>query len=172
MANWAYIENGEIKQLVDYLPQVWENSLGSHLGFHLSANNLPWLKEQGWLPVQNVLVSVDVENEIVTHNEYQIEDNQVLCTQIKRPLTEQEKLDRQQFKILSLFMDLRSQRNVLLQHSDWTQAIDLQTLYSEEWKTKWKEYRQKLRDLPTRVANEGIIDYNMIPWPEIPNVTS
>ena len=40
---------------------------------------------------------------------------------------------------------LRNIRNALLSESDWTQQPDV----AEEIRTKWKSYRQALRDLPT-----------------------
>jgi|14BtaG_2_1085337.scaffolds.fasta_scaffold00052_15 hypothetical protein len=43
--------------------------------------------------------------------------------------------------------DVRSQRNILLQNSDWTQMSD--SPLSDSKKTEWANYRQSLRDLPS-----------------------
>ena len=41
---------------------------------------------------------------------------------------------------------LRSERNILLRNSDWTQMPD--SPLSDSKKTEWQTYRQALRDLP------------------------
>ena len=46
---------------------------------------------------------------------------------------------------------LRTQRNQLLQQSDWTQLQDAHL--SAEKKSAWADYRQALRDLPDETTN-------------------
>lgn len=52
--------------------------------------------------------------------------------------------------------DIRHKRNIILQKSDWTQLDDV----PENIKTKYKKYRQALRDIPQtyKMSNE-------IVWP-------
>lgn len=54
----------------------------------------------------------------------------------------------------------RSQRDVLLRASDWTQAED--SPLSEERKALWLTYRQVLRDLPSQVG------FPNCQWPDEP----
>lgn len=58
---------------------------------------------------------------------------------------------------------IREERNKLLEKSDYTQISDV-NLISEEQKTLWKNYRQKLRDLPQNFVE--VID---IVWPKNPD---
>ncbi|WP_406845520.1 tail fiber assembly protein [Flavobacterium soyae] len=61
----------------------------------------------------------------------------------------------------SILENLRTTRNVLLISSDWTQLDD--SPLSEEKKTKWRNYRQALRDLT------GLDDLTSIVWPAQPS---
>jgi hypothetical protein len=56
--------------------------------------------------------------------------------------------------------DLRIKRNLLLQKSDWTRLDDV--ILTEKQRNDWKEYRQKLRDLPLNQDLDNII------WPVMP----
>ena len=63
---------------------------------------------------------------------------------------------------------LREQRNLLLYQTDWTQNDDVPT----ETKTKWKTYRQQLRDLPAtaspKLNSEYELDDDSVTWPTEP----
>ena len=63
---------------------------------------------------------------------------------------------------------LREQRNLLLYQTDWTQNDDVPT----ETKTKWKTYRQQLRDLPAtaspKLNSEYDLDDTSVTWPTEP----
>ena len=48
------------------------------------------------------------------------------------------------------WMDIRTQRDIFLQASDWTVLPDSPLSFFE--KIKWKKYRQELRDLPQKNA--------------------
>jgi hypothetical protein len=54
--------------------------------------------------------------------------------------------------------NLRAQRNILLQSSDWSQLSDAPLTSAE--KTAWATYRQELRDLPANTQ-----DPRQINWP-------
>ena len=56
--------------------------------------------------------------------------------------------------------DKRNKRDNLLQNSDWTQGADVPTSI----KSKWTDYRQKLRDVP---AQSGFPD--TVTWPTEPS---
>ena len=58
---------------------------------------------------------------------------------------------------------IRSQRDILLSDTDWTQAIDGPvSIKVEPYLTQFREYRQALRDLPTTV------DVNNVIFPTLP----
>lgn len=59
-------------------------------------------------------------------------------------------------------LEMRSQRNILLLNSDWTQ-LPVNPLTTEQ-KVLWETYRQQLRDLP-----DNVIDVNNVIWPTPPN---
>lgn len=61
--------------------------------------------------------------------------------------------------IFDPWIALRQERNLILQSTDWTQLSDVSLTTAE--KAAWKEYRQKLRDLP-----QDYPDANKISWPD------
>jgi hypothetical protein len=68
-------------------------------------------------------------------------------------------------------MELRHHRDVLLRESDWT-ALDDVSL-SEQKKSEWKVYRQKLRDLTATypeppACGKGLLDWAKITLPTEP----
>lgn len=54
-------------------------------------------------------------------------------------------------------------RNTLLYLSDWTQLPDVQETFDAEYKLRWKDYRQKLRDITSQSGWPLSID-----WPKQP----
>ena len=58
-----------------------------------------------------------------------------------------------------LEIEVRSQRNMLLQQSDWTQSRDVTLSNDADWKT----YRKALRDVPTQSGFP-----KKITWPTAP----
>jgi hypothetical protein len=62
---------------------------------------------------------------------------------------------------------LRQERDLRLKASDWTQLVDLQTLFDEETKTRWTAYRQKLRDLPEVYETDETINLSEVTWPGV-----
>ncbi len=58
---------------------------------------------------------------------------------------------------------IRLARIIPLSESDWTQAVD--SPLSEEDKQKWKEYRQALRDAPSKYENNPIEENTHLPDP-------
>jgi|SaaInlStandDraft_1057018.scaffolds.fasta_scaffold204756_2 uncharacterized membrane protein len=58
---------------------------------------------------------------------------------------------------------IRFERRRALAESDWTQAAD--SPLSDENKQKWKEYRQALRDAPSKYENNPIEENTYLPDP-------
>ena len=63
---------------------------------------------------------------------------------------------------------LRSERNIILKNSDWTQLTDSQL--SDSKKAEWETYRQALRDLPSTANPTLDSDGNLqdVTWPDEP----
>jgi len=167
MANWVYIENGEIKQYFESLPTYWETETESYVGFNLSENNLSWLKERGWYPVRKVQIDIDTNLSTVESYHYEISDNEVIETPIIRNFTAKEIEDLKFDSFLSFLTTTRHLRDYKLKESDWTQMPDVQEGKSESWKTAWKVYRQELRDLPSTIT-----EINQVQWPTEPSDVS
>jgi len=74
-------------------------------------------------------------------------------------MSEQEINDRKE-STESIADDVRQKRMNLLLNSDWTQGADVPTSI----KSKWTDYRQKLRDVP---AQSGFPD--SVTWPTEPS---
>ena len=56
---------------------------------------------------------------------------------------------------------IRSERKLLLEESDWTQAVD--SPLTDTKKTEWATYRQALRDLPANNSSATSIDDVVFP---------
>lgn len=88
---YAYIENGEIKRFGN-LPKVWTLNDGSTVsGFHLFADRniedeegtilktgAELLREEGWLPVEDVIPTYDETTEFLTNPQYEILADKVI----------------------------------------------------------------------------------------------
>ncbi len=82
-------------------------------------------------------------------------------------ITLQEDSAKVQIKIGQIWATLRAQRNILLAQSDWTQMPD--SPLSQEAKSSWSEYRQKLRDFPEEVTVTSLQDFDSLTWPVKPD---
>lgn len=66
-------------------------------------------------------------------------------------LTESEiEKERNEFRLNSLSIEMRNKRDALLSDSDKYMLLDNWESYSDEQKTSIKDYRKKLRDLPSQ----------------------
>jgi hypothetical protein len=164
MANWAHIENNEIVEQHDLLPRNWKNISG----LNLASNDLPFLKSVGWYPVTKQHESYDESTHHVSGYNYEIRENDVLETII---LTEKQPESAEEYSTFKyVFLEqLRTQRNLLLINSDWSQLQDVQNLFDESTKNKWLTYRQKLRDIVQVYSENEITDINQVDWPSVEN---
>ena len=160
MANWVHIENNEIVEQHEQLPQNWKNISG----LNLAVNDLPFLKSVGWYSVTKQHESYDESTHYVSGYNYEIRENDVLETIV---LTERESAPEEEFFVLkSRFIEeLRKKRNELLVSSDWSQLQDVQNKFDEHTKNKWIVYRQALRDIVQVYSENEIIDINQVNWP-------
>lgn len=171
MAQWAYVENGKIEELVDVLPMSWRNVSG----LYLSADNLEFLNSIGWYAVVNEDPYYDPQQYLIVDHSYEFlgdrvkETAEVVILPPPEPLPEPLPLPTEAELKAQFMTDLRLQRDRLLRESDWTQLIDTQALFAELQRTAWSEYRQALRDLPQQYADTATVDIRLVVWPQIPN---
>ena len=86
--------------------------------------------------------------------------------------TEQEVNNKiEELKISEPFRLLREERNKLIAETDWTQLKDIDLDIIRE--RNWKNYRQRLRDLPAnsnpKLSEDGTLDMSSVRWPEKPS---
>ena len=69
------------------------------------------------------------------------------------------------------FTLLREERNKLIAETDWTQLKDIDLDIIRE--RNWKNYRQALRDLPSKstpkLDSNGNLDMSSVTWPDKPS---
>ena len=86
--------------------------------------------------------------------------------------TEQEVNNKiEELKISEPFRLLREERNKLIAETDWTQLKDIDLDIIRE--RNWKNYRQALRDLPSKstpkLDSSGNLDMTSVVWPDKPS---
>lgn len=162
MANYVYIEDGNIVEYHDLLPQSWRHISGLHL---LSPEERI---RYGWYSVVNISDYHDTETSYIAGYTYDIFDDHVVQTPQIINFSDEELALRQEQKKINFFMQLRMDRNDKLKNCDWTQLSDIQKVKSPEWITAWENYRQALRDLPQVYENTTDFNFYNISWPPEP----
>jgi len=162
MANWVHIENNEVAEQHDLLPQNWKNISG----LNLAVNDLPFLKSVGWYPVTKQHELYDESTHYVSGYNYEIRENDVLetITLIEREAVPEEEFFNKKYRFIE---ELRSRRNKLLIDSDWSQLQDVQNKFDESTKNKWLVYRQSLRDIVQTYLENEIINIDQVNWPSL-----
>lgn len=158
---YAYVKNG-IVQYTGSLPENWNNISG----LRYYANDFSLLKSLGWYLVEKQEPTYDPSIEKLSEAFYTILPDKVIEYFVTIPLTQEEIDSKNQFHLDDFWNHLRTERDRLLQESDWTQMFDVRKNKSEEWITAWELYRQALRDLPDTVTKYNI---SSISWPTKPN---
>jgi hypothetical protein len=161
MANWAYVENNEIKGRYDSLPKSWKNISG----FDLCKNDLPLLKSLSWYPVTKQHDTFDNTLYNISTYEYTLREDDVLETVVlQQKINVDYNISKEEF-----LYQLKIERNTKLMESDWTQLVDVQNMLNDETKNEWLVYRQNLRDITEVYINNDIVDINQVVWPQIPH---
>jgi hypothetical protein len=161
MAEWALVENNQILEFHDFLPNNWKNISG----LRRSENDLNFLQSIGWYKVVKQHQSYDESQFNVVKYNYDWTGSSVIETV---ELAEKTTLDENEYETYLPVGDLRKKRDALLKDSDWTQLADVQSLMDNRRKLMWIEYRQKLRDLPEQCENGTSIEIDSIIWPVRP----
>ena len=144
---WVKVEDGKVVRGANPLPpdvSAW--------GADKDA-----LIRSGWFPVVSVKPdSMDTRTEVWDSESYEIKDDHVVWTLVKRSKT-QEELDAEAAERWRLW---RIERNFRLAETDWVIIKHLEA--GQAVPEAWTTYRQALRDLPT------IVNFNGIDWPVKP----
>ena len=131
---YVYVQNGQVVDGPRLIPINWENIS------NFNALDNQSLKSYGWFPHRFVEATLG-ENDKITGSYFVVGEDEVVEYQTVAPKTEAEI----QELINQKWINIRSQRNIYLAESDWTQLADVSL--SEIKKEEWKQYRQGLRDI-------------------------
>jgi hypothetical protein len=168
---WAYVESNTVVEERSSLPKNWRN----YSNFFALESDVEFLKGIGWYRL--VDETVPVSNDFLEYHDapvYDIQHDQGVVY-MHRPLVQYQNpvsADQRLADARKSFLDnLRQERKIKLQESDWTQTLDLQSIKGEEWRQAWAQYRQALRDLPQLYEQDqyrDIVDSNAVNWPPAP----
>jgi hypothetical protein len=164
MANWALIENGEITEKHDLLPENWRNVSG----LRKASDDIPFLNSLGWYPVTKKHQIYDNNAYKETGVNHAFENGQVIETLLleeKPPLWDQFSTNKYNF-----IFSLRQERDKKLSECDWTQLNDVSMNMSPVERNKWGIYRQMLRDLPQLYADNDVIELDRVNWPDFDSI--
>lgn len=166
MANWAYVENDQVEELHEVLPESWRNI--SNL--YASENDLATLKFLGWYPVTITTPDIDNNTQGYGDTTYVFDGGNSIVIQntviVDLPAVSSADLFAQQRA--GFMQNLRSKRDSLLSKSDWSQTVDIVQVKGSQWAQAWATYRQALRDLPgtyTVPPLDTVVDSSKIIWP-------
>lgn len=135
---YAYVENGQVKDIRQSLPNVWSNISN----FNTLDDNT--VKGFGWLPY-TFIEGQTGDDYIILASNFEILENEVIEHQITRLKTDEEKEQDKQ----NMWKIVREERNKKLSECDWTQLAD--SPLTNQKQTEWQIYRQSLRDITTQL---------------------
>lgn len=169
--NWAYVDTDNNISEHAQLPLNWQNISN----FFVLSEDLTRLAELRWYPLENHTLPI-TNNQLQYYAEatYWFDSSRsVVIKKAEILFYPQDQDQTREFDAARrrFFDDLRSRRNQMLIESDWTQAADLQTIRSQEWKDQWALYRQNLRDLPNLYSVAPFdreIHSTNVNWPKRP----
>jgi hypothetical protein len=147
--SYARVEDGKIVQRSELLPNSWDNIS------NFNTLNKEEITNHGWY-VHKFIEAEKFDGYIYDGTTYSIENNEVVeYEQVRQKTTEE--MDSE---IESKWIEIRSQRNILLMECDWTQLPD--SPLTNQKQTEWQIYRQSLRDMTNADSPYGIS------WPPKP----
>lgn len=162
MAYFAYVENNQVVEVHDFLPQAWRN---------VSALNLliddELLKSLGWYRLTKNEIEYDSNLQYISEYAYSFDDGVAYETPVIKNYENVPTAPTQDQIFTNKIAMLRNTRDELLAKSDWTELPSVQSLHDDEWKSAWALYRQQLRDIPNLVIT-GEINIDEVTWPTSP----
>ena len=164
MSMYVVVENGQITERYDAIPENWRNI--SNFILMTDAERASF----GFLPVKQSTVDDNPVRYTVISNDVKLDANgQPYVDRVVEPImTDQQYQDYLYNEALSI---LRNKRDALLFACDWTMASDLVQLKGSDWQNAWSTYRQQLRDLTNNYkSGDTIFDPNTVVFPNVPNL--
>jgi hypothetical protein len=153
------MSRGDYIQVVDDVVVGYPTSLPKNWGevsnfFVLTDEEL---QKYGWYPVVIEKEDVLEPNMVIERQVFSFNGKEVIQSRQIREKTEEE-IEQE---VNQLWDQIRSQRDVFLSSTDWTQLPDAPI--TEEEKAEWSVYRQEIRDVPNLFDSP----YDIV-WPEPP----
>lgn len=162
MANFVYVCDGEVTERYDILPDARNNVSGIR---SLSKQDQIAL---GFYPViKDEPVGYDHDKFVIKGPTFTIHEDYVHELWTLEELSEEEQGQRVAMKKNIVTLHLRELRDRLLLVTDWTQIEDANP---PGGKDVWVDYRQQLRDVPTKLETEFRTDFsahNYLPTPPV-----
>jgi hypothetical protein len=147
--SYARVEDGKIIERTNSLPNSWDNIS------NFNSLNKEEITNHGWY-VHKFIEAEKFDGCIYDGTTYFIENNEVVeYEQVRSKTTEEINSE-----IESKWIEIRSQRSILLTESDWTQLSD--SPLNNQKQIEWQLYRQQLRDITLADSPYGIS------WPSKP----
>lgn len=160
MANWAYVNGGQVLERYDILPDSRNNISGIR---NLSPEDQ---RAIGFYPViKDEPIGFDGTKYQIIGPTFTVYDDHVFEKWELVEYSEEEQTKRYNEARMMVLQDLRQKRDYLLQQTDWTQVIDATPPGGRE---AWTVYRQQLRDAPNLIDDTftvGMAAYNFLPEP-------
>lgn len=155
MAEWVLLENDQIVEYHDILPENWKNVSG----LYKSSENLQFLNSLGWYKVEKQHSSWNPETQKLKGYEYFFDGNQVIEKNVIEEISQEDINSTKEYNFQMFLNLLRKERDQRLKDCDWTQLTDVIESNSDEFNYKWKVYRQKLRDITKDFSEPGNINW-------------
>jgi hypothetical protein len=146
---YAFVENGQVKDIRQSLPNVWNNISN----FNVLDDET--VKEFGWLKYTFVEGQTG-DDYVILGSNFEVLENEVIEHQLTRIKTDEEKENDNQNR----WKHIREERNTKLEKCDWTQLPD--SPLTNQKQTEWQIYRQALRDITSQP------DVFNLSWPNAP----
>lgn len=165
MSRYAYVENGQIVEVVDNLPTSWRN----YSGFNLMDKQ--GLLDLGWYPIEEPVIRPLYYNSMFQRleMEYVIAFNKVIANY---KVVRWEHMTDEDIK-REYMAAIRDRRNSRLSRCDWTLLSDTVLIKGQEWESQWVAYRQQLRDFPSTfdaIPVDELPEIDEVVWPQAPSL--
>ena len=162
MANYATVENNEVTGIYDFLPTNWKHISG----LDKLESEVETLQSLGWYKVVKPVIDFDASIQYIKTYEWKFIDGEVHELPILDNVVPEDPA-LTELKFNSALYEMRKIRDQLLSECDWIELPSVQALHDDEWKTKWANYRQLLRDYPSMCVSGEINIWNLT-WPTKP----
>ena len=164
MSQYVVVENAQITERYDAVPENWRNI--SNFILMTDSERAAY----GFLQVKQSDVTYDPIRSVLISNDIKLDANlqPYIDLVIEPTMTDQQ---YQEYLFNESLSILRNRRDSLLCACDWTMTQDMIELKGQDWKTDWSTYRQQLRDFTNPYkTNQNPFDPNSVNFPNIPQL--